>query len=149
MMGPIRTPGPARINERVVDGLLNVIDDALFEIDWVVAEQANAGGSLFGDRKAGAARRERCHVRRAVTTYVQLHTRANSAARGEVLEVLGQATQCLPTTATTKTAVQYRTPRTEAAIQIAAQQPDRCAIRVAPAESLRSERRQPEQPPPR
>jgi hypothetical protein len=44
-------------------------------------------------RKAGAARRERRHVRRAVTTYVQLHTRANSAARGEVLEVLGQATQ--------------------------------------------------------
>jgi len=32
-------------------------------------------------------------VRRAVTTYVQFHTRANSAARGEVLEVLGQVTQ--------------------------------------------------------
>jgi hypothetical protein len=29
----------------------------------------------------------------AVTTYVQLHIRANSAARGEVLEVLGQAAQ--------------------------------------------------------
>jgi hypothetical protein len=32
-------------------------------------------------------------VRTAVTAYVQLHTKANSAARGEVFEVLGQAAQ--------------------------------------------------------
>jgi hypothetical protein len=43
-------------------------------------------------RKAGAARRERRHVKRPVTRYVQLHTKANNAARGEVLAVLGQAT---------------------------------------------------------
>jgi hypothetical protein len=42
-------------------------------------------------RKNGAAKRERRHVRMAVTTYVQPHVRAKSAARGEVLEVLGQA----------------------------------------------------------
>lgn len=44
-------------------------------------------------RKAGAAKRERRHVRTAVTTYVQLHIRANNDARGEVLEVPGQAAQ--------------------------------------------------------
>ena len=44
-------------------------------------------------RKQGAARRDRRQVRRAVTRYVQLHTRPNSDARGEVLEVLGQAAQ--------------------------------------------------------
>ena len=44
-------------------------------------------------RKAGAARRERRHVSRALTMYVQLHTRDNSAARGEVLDVRGQAAQ--------------------------------------------------------
>jgi hypothetical protein len=44
-------------------------------------------------RKAGAARRDRRHVRRAVTMCVQLQSRANTAARGEVLELLGQAAQ--------------------------------------------------------
>jgi hypothetical protein len=39
----------------------------------------------------GAAKREQRHVRIAVTTYVPPHVRANSAARGEVLGVLGQA----------------------------------------------------------
>jgi hypothetical protein len=43
--------------------------------------------------KAKPAKRERRHVRTAVTAYVQLHTKANSAARGEVSEVLGQAAQ--------------------------------------------------------
>jgi hypothetical protein len=46
--------------------------------------------------KAGPAMRERCHVRTAVTRYVQPHVRANSAARGEVLDVLGQAAQNAP-----------------------------------------------------
>jgi len=44
-------------------------------------------------RKMGAAKRERRHVRKPVTTFVHPHIRANSAARGEVLEVLGQAAQ--------------------------------------------------------
>ena len=39
-------------------------------------------------RKAGAARRERRHVRTAVTTNVQLHAKANSCAKGEVPAVL-------------------------------------------------------------
>jgi hypothetical protein len=43
--------------------------------------------------KVGAAKRERRHVRKAVTTYVQPHVRANSAARGEVLELLGKTSQ--------------------------------------------------------
>ncbi len=44
-------------------------------------------------RKTGAARRERRHVRAPAARYVQLHARANSAARGEVFAVLGQAAQ--------------------------------------------------------
>src|SRR5688572_1509588 len=62
---------------------------------WLPGKTNDKGNTskVIAARKAGAARRERCHVRRAVTTYVQLHIRANSAARGEVLEVLGQATQ--------------------------------------------------------
>lgn len=43
--------------------------------------------------KAKPAKRERRHVRTAVTAYVQLHTKANSAMRGEVSEFLGQAAQ--------------------------------------------------------
>src|SRR6185295_7519263 len=39
--------------------------------------------------KAAAAKRERRHVRTPPTMYAQLHAAANSAARGEVLEVLG------------------------------------------------------------
>jgi hypothetical protein len=38
-------------------------------------------------------KREPRHVRTAVTAYLQLHTEADSAMRGEVLEVLGQAAQ--------------------------------------------------------
>src|SRR5687767_8184567 len=62
---------------------------------WPPGVMNHAGNisSAIAARKAGAARRERRHVRMAVATYVQLHVRANSAARGEVLEVLGQATQ--------------------------------------------------------
>ena len=41
--------------------------------------------------KAGPAKRERRHVRTPVTMHAQLHTKANSARRGEVLEVLGKA----------------------------------------------------------
>src|SRR5687767_11472489 len=43
--------------------------------------------------KAGPAKRERRHVRTALTMHAQLHTIANSAKRGEVLEDLGQAVQ--------------------------------------------------------
>src|SRR5512145_1946247 len=54
---------------------------------------AGNSSSAIAATKRGAAKRERRHVRMAVTTYVQPHVRANSAARGEVLEVLGQAAQ--------------------------------------------------------
>ena len=54
---------------------------------------AGNSSSPIAAKKMGAAKRERRHVRMAVTTYVQPHVRANSAARGEVLEVLGQAAQ--------------------------------------------------------
>jgi hypothetical protein len=43
--------------------------------------------------KATPAKRERRLVRTAATAYVQLHSKANNAARGEVSEVLGQAAQ--------------------------------------------------------
>src|SRR5688572_10188540 len=42
---------------------------------------------------AGPAKRERRHVRTAVTMHALLHTKAESAKRGEVLEVLGHAAQ--------------------------------------------------------
>src|ERR687892_732459 len=62
---------------------------------WPPGTRNLAGNSSnpIAPRKAGAAKRERRHVRTAVTTYVQLHTRVNSAAKGEVLEVLGQAAE--------------------------------------------------------
>jgi len=62
---------------------------------WPPGKRNDAGNTSnpIAARNAGAARRDRRHVRRAVTTYVQLHIRANTAARGEVLEVLGQVTQ--------------------------------------------------------
>jgi hypothetical protein len=41
--------------------------------------------------KAGPAKRERRHVRTLVTMYAQLHTKASSAKRGDVLEFLGKA----------------------------------------------------------
>ena len=55
--------------------------------------QKRGNSNPIAARNAGAARRERRHVSRALTRYVQLHTKDNSAARGEVLEVLGQAAQ--------------------------------------------------------
>jgi len=54
---------------------------------------AGKSSNPIAARKAKPVKRERRHVRTAVTAYVQLHTKANSAARGEVLEVLGQAAQ--------------------------------------------------------
>jgi hypothetical protein len=54
---------------------------------------AGKSSNPIAGRKAKPVKRERRQVRTAVTAYVQLHTKANSAARGEVLEVLGQAAQ--------------------------------------------------------
>ena len=64
--------------------------------------------------KAKPVKRERRHVRTAVTAYVQLHNKANSAARGDVLGVLGQAAQNAATPATLarrKTPVSNLVPR--------------------------------------
>ena len=43
--------------------------------------------------KTGAPKRERRHVRTAVTTYVQPHVRATNAMSGELVDLLGQAAQ--------------------------------------------------------
>src|SRR5688500_2881089 len=43
--------------------------------------------------KARPAKRDRRQVSRAVRRHAQVHTKANSAKRGEVSEVLGQAAQ--------------------------------------------------------
>ncbi len=62
---------------------------------WPPGTMKAAGNSSnpIAARKTGAAKRERRHVRMAVTQYWAAQVRANSAARGEVLEVLGQAAQ--------------------------------------------------------
>jgi hypothetical protein len=61
--------------------------------------------------KAAPAKRERRHVRTAVATAAQLHTRVNSASRGEVLEVLGHAPQAatIPVTPAARKAPAIRT----------------------------------------
>jgi hypothetical protein len=47
MMGMLWAPWPRRVRERVVHVLLDVVDDPLFEIGGVVAEQTHACRSLF------------------------------------------------------------------------------------------------------
>src|SRR5262245_55416615 len=54
---------------------------------------AGKSSNPIAARKAKPVKREPRHMRTAVTAYVQLHTKADSAMRGEVLEVLGQAAQ--------------------------------------------------------
>jgi hypothetical protein len=63
---------------------------------WPPPGKMNDAGNIsnpIAAIKAVAAKRDRRHVRTPATMYAQLHARANSAARGEVLEVLGQAVQ--------------------------------------------------------
>ena len=62
---------------------------------WLPGKTNHNGtiSNAIAARKAGAARRERRHVRTPAARYVQLHARANSDARGDVLAVLGQAAQ--------------------------------------------------------
>ena len=54
-MRMIRTSGPTRIDEAVVDVLLHVVDDSLLEISDIVGEQADAGCSLLHNRLVAGA----------------------------------------------------------------------------------------------
>lgn len=47
MMRVLRAPWPRRVSERVVHVLLDVVDDPLFEIGGVVAEETHARRGLF------------------------------------------------------------------------------------------------------
>jgi hypothetical protein len=62
---------------------------------WPPGAMNLAGNSSnpIAARKKGGARRERRHVRVAVTRQAQLHIRTKSAARGDVLEVRGKTPQ--------------------------------------------------------
>src|SRR5262245_14863295 len=71
---------------------------------------AGNSSSPIAARKNGAAKRDRRHVRAAVAMYVQPHVKANSAARGEVLELLGQAVQnaAIPASPATRNTIASR-----------------------------------------
>jgi hypothetical protein len=48
-MGMLRTRGPARIYKRVVQRLLNVVNNPLFEVGCIISEHPDPGDRLLHD----------------------------------------------------------------------------------------------------